>query len=249
MSPDEPPILNNPMWLTPSSCDALPIHSYFGQRHNVTTLQATRTRIYLHQSLIWAGSGWMFIVKWYFANLIHWAGLVVLCCCFAWWQWSSFIHDADYCDNLSTESSAASHWSRSHLHSPHTTRDTELSSYDSLCHDQKRISWEIINVKKTRLLLDTWMFLPLHIAHDDELIFLFAWNVMIFFFKIGHEKVYFFYKSEILLSSLSAALCEGGRLLYYRPGSYQRPRFEVPWFTNPSRPPNCLDRRIFSLEF
>lgn len=112
MSPDEPPILNNPMWLTPSSCDALPIHSYFGQRHNVTTLQATRTRIYLHQSLIWAGSGWMFIVKWYFANLIHWAGLVVLCCCFAWWQWSSFIHDADYCDNLSTESSAASHWSR-----------------------------------------------------------------------------------------------------------------------------------------
>lgn len=34
---------------------------------------------------------------------------------------------------------------------------------------------------------------------------------MIFFFKIGHEKVYFFYKSEILLSSLSAALCEGGR--------------------------------------
>ena len=114
MSPDEPPILNNPMWLTPSSCDALPIHSYFGQIHSVTTLQATRTRIYLHPSQIWAGSGWMFIVKCCESHSLSRTGYVVLCC-FAWWQWSSFIHDADCCDNLSTESSAASHWS--HVHS------------------------------------------------------------------------------------------------------------------------------------
>ena len=69
----------------------------------------------------------------------------VLCCCFAWWQWSSFIHDTDYCDNLNTEllighmctMKASDWWSRSHLHFPHTPRDTELPWYDSLCHDQK----------------------------------------------------------------------------------------------------------------
>ena len=110
MSPDEPLFQNNLMWLTPSSCDAPPIHWYFGQ---IRMLQATRHA---------------------FISISHWsrprlAGVhckicreshslirtgCVLCCCFALWQWSSFIHDTDYCDNLNTESREASHWSHVH---------------------------------------------------------------------------------------------------------------------------------------
>lgn len=117
-------------------------HSFiFWSDQNVTS----RKNTHLSPSVtIQAGSGWVFIVI-SVANLIHWSGLVVLCCCFAWWQWSSFIHDTDYCDNLNTEllighmctMKASDWWSRSHLHFPHTPRDTELPWYDSLCHDQK----------------------------------------------------------------------------------------------------------------
>ena len=108
MSPDEPVFLNNLMWLTPSSCDAPPIHWYFGQ---IRMLQATR-HAFISISH-YPGRVWLVFIEISVANLIHWSGLVV-CCCFAWWQWSSFIHDTDYCDNLNTESREASHWSHVH---------------------------------------------------------------------------------------------------------------------------------------
>lgn len=144
MSPDEPLFLNNLMWLTPSSCDAPPIHWYFGQ---IRMLQATR-HAFISISH-YPGRVWLVFIEISVANLIHWSGLVV--CCVV----------ALLCDNdqvsfmiliivtILTPSperllighmcimKASDWWSRSHLHFPHMPRDTELPWYDSLCHDQK----------------------------------------------------------------------------------------------------------------
>lgn len=72
-----------------------------------------RSECYKPQDTHLSPSVWLVFIEISVANLIHWSGLVV-CCCFALWQWSSFIHDTDYCDNLNTESREASHWSHVH---------------------------------------------------------------------------------------------------------------------------------------
>ena len=85
------PYSHNLMWLTHSSCDAPPRHSYFGQIQNTATSCKNNH---------WSPS--FTDVKCCESHSLNRTGCVV-CCRYAWRQWSSFIHDADYCDNLNTE--------------------------------------------------------------------------------------------------------------------------------------------------
>ena len=153
--------------------------------------QAARTSIYLHHSLIWWAR--VYCIKCCESHSLSRTG-----CRSAWRHWSSFIHDADYCDNLNTERLLIGHKGTCrlligrHCHI-FMTRDTELPWHDSLCHDQKRISSRnAVNINIALLLLETWMFLPLNISHDAMMMsfsFLFTWNMMIVLFKIGHASL------------------------------------------------------------
>ena len=136
------PILHNLMWLTHSSCDAPPRHSYFGQIQNTVT---SRKNKHLSSSFT--------DVKCCESHSLNRTGCVV-CCRYAWRQWSSFIHDADYLTILTLSAFSLVTWPHEGLWLAVMTRDTQLPWYDSLRHDQKRISSRnAVNINITLLLM------------------------------------------------------------------------------------------------